>query len=34
MKFNIKPLSKVMGAEITGIDLKDKLDDFTKKRAL
>ena len=30
MKLNIKPLSKIMGAEILGIDLKDDLDDATK----
>ena len=32
MKLNIKPLSKIMGAEISGINLKDKLDDTTKKQ--
>ena len=32
MKLNIKPLSKIMGAEISGINLKDELDDTTKKQ--
>jgi alpha-ketoglutarate-dependent taurine dioxygenase len=32
MKLNIKPLSKIMGAEISGINLKDELDDITKKQ--
>ena len=31
MKINIKPLSKVMGAEIIGINLKDNLDEAIKK---